>query len=248
MSDHHLHLTRRQTIGAAGAVGAGALLAGKLSLDPSDSVTAAEAASACALQAEQEEGPFYVDLDRIRRKIVGGRSGVPLVLRIKLVNSKTCKVIKGAAIDVWHADAVGKYSDESSEGTPGQTWLRGVQLTDKHGVAEFSTVYPGFYEGRTPHIHVKVHIGGARSGSKYAGGHVSHNGQLFLSESISAQVYKLSPYTRDPNTLTKHSADRVYTQQHGSKSVVKLKRRGSSLKKNGLLGTITLAVNPSASH
>jgi hypothetical protein len=67
-------------------------------------------------------------------------------------------------------------------------------------------------------------------------------------QATAAKVYKLSPYTDDPNTLTKHSSDRVYTQQHGSSSLVKLKRRGKSLKKNGLLGTITLAVDPTASY
>jgi protocatechuate 3,4-dioxygenase beta subunit len=248
MSDQDHHLTRRQTIGAAGAIGAGAMLGGGLRLGGSgDSVSIAEAAAACALTPEAEEGPFYVDLERIRKSIVETRSGVPMLLRIKVVNSKTCKVIKGAAVDIWHADAVGKYSDESSNGTSGQTWLRGVQLTDSHGLAEFRTIYPGFYQGRTPHIHVKVHIGGSANGSKYSGGRVSHTGQLYFSESISDQVYKLAPYTQDPNSLTRHSADRIYTGQGGSKSTIKLKKRGSSLRAQGLLGTITLAVNPSAS-
>lgn len=249
MSGQDHHLTRRQTIGAIGAVGASAMLGGGLLLDGSgDTVSIAEAAAACALTPEAEEGPFYVDLERIRKSIVESRSGVPMLLRIKVVNAKTCKVIKGAAVDIWHADAVGKYSDESSNGTSGQTWLRGVQLTDSHGLAEFRTIYPGFYQGRTPHIHVKVHIGGSANGSKYSGGRVSHTGQLYFSESISDQVYKLAPYTQDPNTLTHHSADRIYTGQGGSKSIVRLKKRGTSLRSQGLLGTITLAVTPSASR
>jgi protocatechuate 3,4-dioxygenase beta subunit len=248
MSDQDHHLTRRQTIGAIGTIGAGAMLGGGLRLGgPGDAVSAAEAAAACTLTAEQEEGPFFVNLERIRRNVVETRSGVPLLLRIKVINAATCKVIKGAAIDIWHADAVGRYSDESSNGTSGQTWLRGVQLTNSSGIAEFKTIYPGFYQGRTPHIHVKVHIGGSARGSKYSGGRVSHNGQLFFSESISDQVYKLAPYTQDPNSLTRHSADRIYKQQHGSGSTLKLSKRGSSLKSQGLLATITLGVNPSAS-
>jgi protocatechuate 3,4-dioxygenase beta subunit len=242
------HLTRRQTIGAAGVLGAGALLGGGLRFEGSDSVSIAEAAAACTLTAEQEEGPFYVDLEKVRSNIVGSRTGVPLVLRIKIINSSTCKVIKGAAVDIWHADAVGKYSDESSNATAGQTWLRGVQLTDANGLAEFRTVYPGYYQGRAPHIHAKVHIGGSRSGSKYSGGRVSHTGQLFLPESMSAQVYKLAPYTSDPNSLTRLSSDHVYTQQHGSSVIAKVKKRGASLRSGGVLATITFAVNPSASH
>ncbi len=62
----------------------------------------------------------------------------------------------------------------------GQTWLRGVQLTDVHGVAKFTTIYPGFYSGRAPHIHVRVHVAGTRSGSRYSGGHVSHNAASIL--------------------------------------------------------------------
>jgi len=196
------HLTRRQTIGAAGVLGAGALLGGGgLRFDGSGSVSVAEAAASCTLTTEQEEGPFYVDLEKVKSNIVGSRTGVPLVLRIKVINAATCKVIKGAAVDIWHADAVGKYSDESSNGTSGQTWLRGVQLTDADGVAKFRSVYPGFYQGRTTHIHVKVHIGGSVSGSKFAGGRVSHTGQIFLPEALSAQVYKLAPYTADPKHL-----------------------------------------------
>jgi protocatechuate 3,4-dioxygenase beta subunit len=249
MPDNAHRLTRRQTINALSALGAGAMLGGGLRLGgPDDGVSVAEAAAACALTPEAEEGPFYVDLERIRRNIVGGRSGVPLLLRIKVVDASSCKVLRGAAVDIWHADAIGKYSDEGSNGTSGQTWLRGVQLTGSGGMAEFRTIYPGFYQGRTPHIHVKVHIGGAASGSRYAGGHVSHTGQLYFSESISDQVYKLAPYTQDPNTLTRHSADRIYSGQGGSKSTIRLKRRGASLRSDGLLGTITLAVTPSASR
>ncbi len=248
MSGQDHRLTRRQTINAVSALGAGALIGGGLRLDGAgDAVSVAEAAAACALTPAAEEGPFYIDLERIRRNIVGGRSGVPLLLRVKVINSRTCKVIRGAAIDIWHADAIGRYSGESSDGTSGQTWLRGVQLTDSAGLAEFRSIYPGFYRGRTPHIHVKVHIGGSANGSELSGGRVSHTGQLYFAESVSDQVYRLAPYTQDPNALTRHSADRIYTGQGGSKSTVKLRRRGGSLRSDGLLGTITLAVNPSAS-
>ena len=116
------------------------------------------------LTPEQEEGPYYVALEKIRKNITLGRPGVPLRLRITVVDSKTGKPIPNAACDIWHCDATGVYSDESVESTVGQTWLRGVQLTDVHGVAEFETIYPGHYVGRATHIHVKVHVGGAKAG------------------------------------------------------------------------------------
>ena len=91
---------------------------------------------------------------------------------------------------------------------------------------------------------MKVHIGGSRSGSKYSGGHVSHTGQLFFSDTISNRVYKLRPYSKDRTAFQTRATDHVYTDQHGSSSVLKLKSRGSSLRRSGLIGTIALGVAP----
>jgi protocatechuate 3,4-dioxygenase beta subunit len=244
MSREPAELTRRGALKAAFAASAGAVLLGGPKLLGS-SVDEALAATACTLTPEQEEGPFYVALHRIRSNIVGSRSGVPLLLRITVVDSSTCKPLKGAAVDVWQADAVGHYSDEAQEGTSGQTWLRGVQLTDSSGLAKFTTIYPGFYSGRAPHIHVKVHVGGTHASSKYSGGHVSHNGQIFFPEATSTKVYRSTPYTQDANTRTYRKSDRVYTGQHGASSVLKI--TGGSVSA-GLRGTITLAVDSSASR
>jgi protocatechuate 3,4-dioxygenase beta subunit len=242
MSREPVERTRRSALKAVFAASAGAvLLGGPRSLGTS--ADEALAASACTLTAEQEEGPFYVALNRIRSNIVGSRTGVPLILRITVIDSSTCKPIKGAAVDVWQADAVGHYSDESQEGTSGQTWLRGLQLTDANGLAKFTTIYPGFYSGRAPHIHVKVHIGGGHTGSKYSGGHVSHNGQIFFPEALSTKVYRSSPYTQDANTRTYRKSDRIYTGQHGASSVLKIS--GGSVS-SGLRGAITLAVDTAA--
>jgi protocatechuate 3,4-dioxygenase beta subunit len=94
---------------------------------------------------------------------------VPLRLRITVTAASTCRPLKGAAVDIWHADGLGENSDESSQGTLGQTWLRGVQLTDTYGLARFTTIYPGFYQARAPPIHVKVHSVLRVSGSVAAG-------------------------------------------------------------------------------
>jgi protocatechuate 3,4-dioxygenase beta subunit len=244
MSREPVALTRRGALKAAFGASAGAVLLGGPRLLGS-SVDEALAASACTLTAEQEEGPFYVALNRIRSNIVGNRKGVPLSLRITVIDSSTCKPLQGAAVDVWQADAVGHYSDESQEGTSGQTWLRGLQLTDANGLARFTTIYPGFYSGRAPHIHVKVHVGGTHTSSRYSGGHVSHNGQIFFPEALSTKVYRSSPYTQDANTRTYRKSDRVYTSQHGASSVLKI--TGGSVA-SGVRGTITLAVDTDASR
>ena len=102
----------------------------------------------------------------------------------------------------------------------------------------FTTIYPGFYEGRAPHIHAKVHTKAATR-DRYRGGHVVHTGQFFFPEATSTRVYRTSPYTRDPNTRTRNATDHVYTQQHGASSVLHI--TGSPA--TGLQGRIMLAVD-----
>jgi len=198
----------------------------------------------CVLTPEQEEGPFYIDLAQVRRDIVENRPGVPLALALTVVDSNTCEPIRDAAVDVWHCDALGVYSGEPSEGSEGETYLRGVQLTDGNGLAGFATIYPGQYPGRTTHIHVKVHIGGRQSGGTYSGGHVSHTGQLFTSDRRDAEVFALAPYNRNTTELTPRNEDGVFRDQHGSSSVLALARAGSSLARGGLTARATLGVDP----
>jgi protocatechuate 3,4-dioxygenase beta subunit len=200
----------------------------------------------CVLTPEQEEGPFYIDLARVRRDIVEGRPGVPLALALTVVDSRSCKPLRDAAVDVWHCDGLGVYSGEPSEGSAGETYLRGIQLTDGNGRAEFRTIYPGQYPGRTTHIHVKVHIGGRRRDRTYAGGHVSHTGQLFSSDRHDAEVFALSPYDRNTTELTPRNKDGVYRYQSGSSSVLSIARAGGSLARDGLAARATLGVDPSA--
>jgi protocatechuate 3,4-dioxygenase beta subunit len=200
----------------------------------------------CVLTPEQEEGPFYIDLARVRRDIVENRPGVPLALSLTVVASDTCKPIRNAAVDVWHCDALGVYSGEPSEGSKGETYLRGIQLTDGNGLAEFATIYPGQYPGRTTHIHVKIHIGGRQSGESYSGGHVSHTGQLFSSDRRDAEVFALAPYDRNTTVLTPRNADGVFRYQSGSSSVLALARAGNNLERDGLTASATLGVDPSA--
>lgn len=200
----------------------------------------------CVLTPEQEEGPFYIDLAQVRPDIVENRPGVPLALALSVVDADTCEPIRDAAVDVWHCDALGVYSGEPSEGSEGETYLRGVQLTDANGLAEFATIYPGQYPGRTTHIHVKVHIDGRQSDGTYSGGHVSHTGQLFTSDRRDAEIFALAPYDRNAAQITPRDRDGVFRYQGGSSSVLALAAAGSSLRRDGLTGRATLGVDPSA--
>jgi protocatechuate 3,4-dioxygenase beta subunit len=200
----------------------------------------------CVLTPGQEEGPFYIDLAQVRQDIVENRPGVPLALALTVVDSDTCEPIRDAAVDIWHCDALGVYSGEPSEGSEGETYLRGIQLTDGNGLAEFATIYPGQYPGRTTHIHVKVHIGGRQSDGTYSGGHVSHTGQLFTSDRRDAKVFALAPYNRNTAEITPRNADGVFRDQGGSSSVLALARVGNSLARDGFTARVTLGVDPSA--
>lgn len=198
----------------------------------------------CVLTPEQEEGPFYIDLAQVRRDIVEDRSGVPLALAVTVVDSNTCQPIRDAAVDIWHCDALGVYSGVSPEGSATETYLRGIQLTDKNGQADFATIYPGQYPGRTTHIHVKVHIGGRQSDGTYSGGHIAHTGQLFTADRQDAEVFTLAPYNRNPAAITPRDADFIFREQGGSSAALALTRTGSSLARNGFTGAVTLGVDP----
>src|SRR5918994_1398108 len=117
---------------------------------------------------------------------------------------------------VFGARALGNYS--AVNGAPSR-FLRGHQRSNALGKAEFLTVFPGWYRGRTPHIHMKVHVGGDEV----------HTGQIFFNETITAQVYKQAPYARRGRYDTPHSRDNIYEQAGGSNAQLKLARRTGGL-------------------
>jgi protocatechuate 3,4-dioxygenase beta subunit len=184
----------------------------------------ASGAVTCVLTPEQTEGPYYIPGERIRRNITEGKRGVPLTLRVLVVNASTCKPIKGAAVDVWHCDAAGAYSGVG--GLRNRTFLRGIQRTNAQGLAVFQTIYPGYYQGRTVHIHVKVHLAG----------NVIHTGQLYFSDAVTDAVFRRAPYNRRPRRTTRNANDAVY-RNGGRRSLLRLRRN-----RTGYVGSITLGV------
>jgi protocatechuate 3,4-dioxygenase beta subunit len=251
MQERQPHLiTRRTSLSLLGIGGTAAWLAGS-GLNPAFAGTTeghdyvADAARACALTAEQEEGPFYVAVDKVRSDITLGQTGLPFMIEITIINSRTCKPLRNAAVDIWHCNASGIYSDISSEDSLGETYLRGVQFTDKHGRVTFTSIFPGHYAGRTTHIHARIHINSADTGRTLTGGHICHTGQVFPTEAAYAQVYKLAPYNAETATIVTHAEDRVWTDQHGSTEQLKIEMIGSRLSK-GLIGRVAMAVDPRA--
>jgi protocatechuate 3,4-dioxygenase beta subunit len=180
----------------------------------------------CILAPEQTEGPFYIAREKIRRNITDGRRGVPLTLRVTVVDASTCKPIRGAAVDIWHCDAGGVYSG-FGQGASSRTFLRGMQRTNVNGVALLKTIYPGWYQGRTVHIHVKVHVGG----------NVVHTGQLYFPDAVTDKVYRKAPYSSRPGRTTRNATDSVFFNG-GKNSLLGVRSDGSG----GYVAAITMGV------
>jgi protocatechuate 3,4-dioxygenase beta subunit len=180
----------------------------------------------CVLSPEMTQGPYYVPGDKVRRTITEGKPGVPLTLKLSVLDVSTCRVVNGAAVDIWHCDAGGVYSETAVQGTENRTFLRGIQKTNAKGVATFRTIYPGWYQGRTVHVHVKVALGD----------NVVHTGQLFFSDKLTDAVYRRSPYNRRPARSTRNAPDSIF-RNGGSKSMLRLTRNGT-----GYVGTIAMGV------
>jgi hypothetical protein len=114
-------------------------------------------------------------------------------------------------------------------------------------MAEFLTLYPGWYAGRTIHIHLKAHIGGHAEDSQYSGGHISHTGQIFLPEDITEQIARMEPYSKhDTVHRTLHSEDHVFQQQGGAHSIASLERLQNRSNTDGFAARIAVAINPDA--
>lgn len=182
----------------------------------------ADATGPCPLAVQQEEGPFYVDEGMVRSDVLDGESGVPLELWIKVLTARTCEPVVNAAVDVWLANAAGRYSDIKREGTGGQKFLRGIQMTDAEGFVKFKTLYPGWYAGRACHVHLKVHIGGQVNGESFTKGdsRIVHTGQLFFPPEINEALRPV--YPENKNEFVNNGADRVYRKQGGQRSIVTL--------------------------
>ncbi len=228
-------LTRRGTIARLGGLVVASLGAAGLEAALSDPSSAAgngpAAVSAglvrCVLTPEQTEGPFYVGGEKTRRDIREGKPGARLTLRTTVVDASTCKSIKGAAVDIWHADAGGTYSGVN--GDTG-TFLRGLQPTNAGGLAQFITLFPGWYQGRTTHIHVKVHLGG----------NVVHTGQLYFPEAAVTAAGKRAPYNQRGEPDTRNADDAIF--RNGGKNSLMAVTRDSA---GAFVGTITMGVHRS---
>jgi protocatechuate 3,4-dioxygenase beta subunit len=168
-------------------------------------------ASSCTLTPELTEGPYYFDADAIRSDIREDREGAPLRLAIRVRDAQSCEPIANAVVDIWHCDAGGLYSgfEAASQGGPGggrsdeERYLRGAQVTNADGIVEFLTVYPGWYRGRTTHIHTKVHLDRTTLLTT----------QLFFDEEVTAAVYEADPYAANRGRDVFNDGDGIFSEE-----------------------------------
>src|SRR5438128_5627442 len=161
----------------------------------------------CTLTCAQTLGPCYYAANLIRRDITEAELGLPTLLSFLIVDASTCAPIENASIDIWHTNAGGVYSAPINQMcNPGnalartKTFTRGIQLTDSSGWAHFNTIFPGWYSGRTTHIHATIR----RSGSEIV------TTQFFFDDSLDDFVYKNHPnYSSRPNRDTTNLTDGV---------------------------------------
>jgi protocatechuate 3,4-dioxygenase beta subunit len=189
-----MSITRRQALCALAAGTGAASLPDAAQAQPVPAKPAAAgliSSGVCVLTPESSEGPFYFDPKLERVDITDGRPGVPLRLLLQIVRAGDCTPIAGARLDVWHSDAIGQYSGYAGPGyrqnvsTPGQRFLRGTQFSDASGLARFTTIYPGWYPGRTPHVHFKVILGDR----------TALTGQFYFPDALSEFIFRsAAPY------------------------------------------------------
>jgi protocatechuate 3,4-dioxygenase beta subunit len=212
MPDGTTKHTRRDALSLIAVTAAGGTLMSQ-SAYAADTAPSAETAGLlpgadiCIITPEVTEGPYYFDPALQRADITEGRPGVATRIRLQVVDD-ACVALPDARVDIWHCDATGVYSGYANQtdgvDTTGATFMRGTLFTDADGVVEFTTVYPGWYRGRTTHVHFKVFIDETNV----------LTGQIFFPDALSQFIYEnVAPYNeRDANRDTLNTSDNIAAQ------------------------------------
>lgn len=207
--------SRREALRLLGLAGSAWLAAGW----PWAGASAA-ATPQCIVRPEQTEGPYFVDdiLNRANLITADAGQGTPMNLRIQVseVGPAQCAPLAGARVDLWHCDARGVYSGVRDPGfdTSGESFLRGYQLTDDAGMVDFQTLYPGWYRGRTVHLHFKVRTRYGESDGQ------TFTSQLYFDDTLTDRVHANGPYPSSNQARTRNRQDGIYRRAGGEQLMV----------------------------
>ena len=184
----------------------------------------------CVVRPALTEGPYFVDEMLNRSDVrsdpgtgqVSGGAELQLTMRVSQISGADCVPLAGAQVDIWHCDALGVYSDatDRSFNTQGQKFLRGYQVTGANGSVTFTTIYPGWYQGRAVHIHFKI-----RADAQSAVTH-EFTSQLFFDDALSRQVYTQAPYAAKGQPNMTNADDGIF-QGGGDQLLLDVQPSGS---------------------
>ena len=184
--------------------------------------------AACSVTLEGEEGPYFVDDSATgynRSNILSNldgtetQTGIAFTLTLYVYDAKnSCGPMQNVQVDIWHCNTAGVYSAESSEATATKSWLRGYQLTDATGLVTFSTILPGWYSGRTTHIHLRL-----RSTYDTSTSSGSNTVQMFFDQTLLDTLdTSVTPYSSEGKNPTTNASDRVYSQEEDGTTLMSL--------------------------
>jgi protocatechuate 3,4-dioxygenase beta subunit len=229
---------RQALLGLSGAtalvVGGAAVTAGRLTAQ----------SLSCVLSSQMTEGPYWVD-EKLNRSDIrvdpsdgSTKPGTPLTITLNLfsVTSSGCAPLPNALVDVWHCDAGGLYSDVQQNNTVGKKFLRGYQVTNSSGVVNFTTIYPGWYNGRAVHIHIRIRT---YNGTTVVGNFTT---QLFFDEAVTDEAFSVAPYNARPNRDTRNANDMVFNGAANKERALATVTKTDS----GYAATLNIGVNIAA--
>ncbi|KAF2089187.1 aromatic compound dioxygenase [Saccharata proteae CBS 121410] len=221
----------------------------------------------CVLAPDTIFGPYGVDGELHRHDVREGQEGINFYLDLGVIDVETCEPLENAWLTIWSCNATGSYSGytginpntvslldgwtQRADGTTDdETFLRGISKTDANGMTEFLTIFPGYYDSRTTHIHVTVQSAVNGTSTSYSNASVQHVGQLFFQETLLNDIYETTaPYSSHLSTLnrTTNAADSLYpdASSDGYSAVIDVQKLGQTYA-DGLVGYITIGVNKSA--
>jgi protocatechuate 3,4-dioxygenase beta subunit len=210
-------------LGASGLL----LLSGRYSREAIAGV--AQGRGICVVRPQQTEGPYFVD-EQLKRSdirsdpsdgIVQPGAKLELTFNVSRIAANACTPLAGAVVDVWQCSYEGVYSDsvDRSFNTTGKKFLRGYQVTDANGAAKFTTIYPGWYPGRTVHIHFKIRS--ALSSPSY-----EFTSQLYFDDALTDRVHAEPPYNAKGQRNRRNSGDGIF-RRGGSELMLAVTRTTS---------------------